>query len=583
MIDLIRRGQTNVYGQVSVTAKGLTATNIINNGNFANGTSGWYGTNATISVSNNIMQVVPDGSASIGWLIQNTSYPISPSKKYFIKAKLRVTNNDCVRMSVMIRSTGGSGDSIYRITAPVANQWYSLAIILDSLDTHTGNFRLLFSHDYADVNIANGKVMEVQEVMAIDLTAHGLENKTYEELNQMFPHWFDSTKSTLSARVKSVGKNILPTNASEWEIGSLSGADGSYSALPNYLRTKSFIKILSGSNINKSIGSGYSIVGTFFYDANNYISFSVNATITVPANTSYYKQVIRRSDSSSLQVGDIEQAKPQIEYGAVATTYEPYRESIAYIPEVGRSLPNGVKDEVREGQNGWEKVQRVSNKKIIQEQHVVSVSDSSGITYASIANVLQSDMLDYGTNDTHATKIHVYGYSPRKDSSISECLGKYWIATTYVRIGLPLGTSLEQAQTALTGVTLTYQLAEPVVTQLDPQPLTIFPNGTQYIEFGTKEVAEYADGINISNADIPIKAMKTVDKLHIEDGHWKRTAIDLANVAVSPDGLSFTIADAVNGETYEYSYDYDSALSTMPDLEVGEPSLVTRNNRTIVL
>lgn len=77
--------------------------------------------------------------------------------------------------------------------------------------------------------------------------------------------------------------------------------------------------------------------------------------------------------------------------------------------------------------------------------------------------------------------------------------------------------------------------------------------------------------------------MVKVDKLHIEDGHWKRTNIPLTSVTVAGDGLSFTITGAVNGDTYEYSYDYDSALSTMPDLEVGEPSLVTRNNRTIVL
>ena len=195
-------------GQVSVTLKGLTATNIINNGNFANGTSGWRGINATINVSNNIMQVAPDGSAHIGWLVQDTSYPIFPSRKYFIKAKLRVTNNDCVRIRVLIRSTEGSGDSLYAIMAPVANQWYSLAIILDSQATHAGNFRLLFTHEYADAATANGKIMEVQEVMVIDLTAHGLESKTVEELTKMFANYFDGTKSTVSAmRIRIVSED----------------------------------------------------------------------------------------------------------------------------------------------------------------------------------------------------------------------------------------------------------------------------------------------------------------------------------------------------------------------------------------
>ena len=34
--------------------------------------------------------------------------------------------------------------------------------------------------------MANGKAMEVQEVLVINLTAHGLEDKTVEELDEMF-------------------------------------------------------------------------------------------------------------------------------------------------------------------------------------------------------------------------------------------------------------------------------------------------------------------------------------------------------------------------------------------------------------
>ena len=243
--DIISLPSTVVKGQVSVTVKGLTATNIINNGNFANGTSGWLETNATISVSNNIMQVVPDGSARIGWLIQDTSYSIFPSRKYFIKAKLRVTNNDCVRMRTLIRSTGGSGDSTYTITAPVANHWYSLAIILDSQATHAGNFRLLFGHDYADAATANGKIMEVQEIMAIDLTAHGLESKTVEELDVMFPHYFDGTKSTISAmRLRSVSEDESEVSTAYVVAKDEQGKIAELRSLPNGVKDE--INVTSG-------------------------------------------------------------------------------------------------------------------------------------------------------------------------------------------------------------------------------------------------------------------------------------------------------------------------------------------------
>ena len=64
---------------------------------------------------------------------------------------------------------------------------------------------------YSSAGTANGKVMEVQEVFAIDMTAGGLEKpdcRPNERKN--FPHWFDGTKSTVGAlQLKSVGKNLF--------------------------------------------------------------------------------------------------------------------------------------------------------------------------------------------------------------------------------------------------------------------------------------------------------------------------------------------------------------------------------------
>ncbi|MFZ2537913.1 MAG: hypothetical protein WAX04_03315, partial [Oscillospiraceae bacterium] len=63
----------------------------------------------------------------------------------------------------------------------------------------------------------------------------------------------------------------------------------------------------------------------------------------------------------------------QVEASSVATTYEPYAETVTYVPGPLRSLPNGVKDEVdvRTGK----KIQRISGP--------ISVS---GTMYASIDN-----------------------------------------------------------------------------------------------------------------------------------------------------------------------------------------------------
>ena len=135
-------------------------------------------------------------------------------------------------------------------------------------------------------------------------------------------------------------------------------------------------------------------------------------------------------------------------------------------------------------------------------------------------------------------------------------------------------------------ITLTYQLAEPITTYIDPQPLQVFPNGTRWVEHANKEAAVYNTGIHVANTDLPIKEMIKVDKIGLQNGRWYRESVNLADVTVAGDGLSFTIDGAESGpvEQYEFEYYYDSALSTMPELVIpSEPSLVVIQNRNISL
>ncbi|MGS0745551.1 hypothetical protein ACU70A_06310 [Syntrophomonas erecta subsp. sporosyntropha] len=493
-------GNDVVNGQVSdIVVKGLTATNIINNGNFANGTSGWLGVNATISMSNNIMQVVPDGSANIGWLAQNTSYSIFPSRKYFIKAKLRVTNNDCVRMRALIRSTGGSGDSTYTITAPVANQWYSLAIILDSQATHAGNFRLLFAHEYTDASTANGKVMEVQEVLAIDMTAAGLDTLTADEMNAKFPHWFDGTKSTNSVRVKSVGKNLFSPDMAlsyDWQDGKkiwqvkassdvleyninrygIWGRVGSTTAIPKQIGT--LPKFVNGKTYTFTFSS--SVGKRLYYTDGSYTIFSGNIVTSDPAKTIQY---IALWEGSDYKIDEI-----QIEPGDTATEYEPYKESSATInlSEPLRSLPNGVKDEVNV--TSGVKTQRVSGEYVLREEDFQTFSSPEDWNIDIVyLKELNNQLVSSGTATKlgqvlFKTSIPEIALSERQ-TAYAPCY--YHSATGLVTIGVPKGTytTITQAQADLAGTTLTYQLATPIVTKLPAQaPLQVFENGTVYVE-----------------------------------------------------------------------------------------------------
>ncbi|HUM44861.1 MAG TPA: hypothetical protein PKI14_18095, partial [Fervidobacterium sp.] len=524
--------------QVSVTAKGLTATNIINNGNFANGTSGWQGTNATISVSNNIMQVVPDGSAYVGWLVQNTSYSIFPSRKYFIKAKLRVTNNDCDRMRVWIRSTGGSGDSSYTITAPVANQWYSLAIILDSQATHAGNFRLLFAHEYADAATANGKIMEVQEVMVIDLITHGLENKTYEELNQMFPHWFDGTKSTVGAqRIKIVGKNLFdPSKLENFDI-----ANNSFPTAPTANRYILLPKLKVGSTYTVSMlrswtanteldsmhvdVQGQKPDGSWAWVAGTSVPTDYSATdrflwvrFLVDGTKLAYRLDINKPTVAGSVIRNL-----QLEEGSQATPYEPYTESTQYLPNVGelRSLPNGVKDEV--SVSDGKKEQNISNNIVLNKD--VSIYEASTLSNVKLFRTdTFTDNKTWGKVSAGSLAVlHGFEGTSGEASVINNVdnIGKYATspANQWLWLVMGLNATLEDAINVFGGATLNYQLAEPIITPVQVSgTLVSYPSGTVYIERVVPDAGLYTDKMTVLHQDLPIKALEKLSKIDFMTG-----------------------------------------------------------------
>lgn len=166
------------------------AANRVANGDFSNGSVGWTASNATLSTSNGSLIVTGNGSFSAGW----ASQPITKqsNNKYYIRAKARVTNSNCVRMQL------GIGDAVgLNKNAPAINTWYDLSYIA----THsTVDNNIYLYHHYADATIASGKVMEVGNVLAIDLTATFGAGKepTLAEMDRLmarFPNsWFDGVK-----------------------------------------------------------------------------------------------------------------------------------------------------------------------------------------------------------------------------------------------------------------------------------------------------------------------------------------------------------------------------------------------------
>jgi hypothetical protein len=196
----------SIKGGLSETVKGNIYRNIVSNGNFASGTTGWGPGGATINAANNTLNVVGNGTASTPNITTITSIPAYIGQKVFIKARIKVPNG-CTNISLYTLN-GINPQYAYNTTAKVIGGYaYYYGISPAQTEVGSQNIKIYIRNAYADAATSNDKVMEVQEVMAIDLTAIGLDALTVDQCNARFQNWFDSTKSTLG-----VGNTLKTAN-----------------------------------------------------------------------------------------------------------------------------------------------------------------------------------------------------------------------------------------------------------------------------------------------------------------------------------------------------------------------------------
>ena len=148
-------------------------------------------------------------------------------------------------------------------------------------------------------------------------------------------------------------------------------------------------------------------------------------------------------------------------------------------------------------------------------------------------------------------------------------IGKYYWhtdKTLWIIVAKGAYADIAAARTGLGTTRLVYQLATPVLSDFTPQQIDGDAGDTIMWLPYIQETKIYSSGISISDTSLPIKSLIKVVK--INEVTQERTSIDISTCTVAPDGLSFTSTVLANGDTVEFVYEYDSALTTIPTLEV---------------
>ena len=184
------------------------AQNLVVNGDFSNGTTGWAPTSSTISVASNTLTNTGNGT-NVAPRADNTMIAETiVGRKYYTRGRVRVTNPDCLTIRFQVGNIPGIA-----VTLPVQNQWYEASVV--TVATGVSNLARLY-HYYVDAATSTGKVMEIQRVLYLDLTAiFGAGNEpTAVEMDALltkYPNsWFNGMVNDLLApRPRSTSGNVV--------------------------------------------------------------------------------------------------------------------------------------------------------------------------------------------------------------------------------------------------------------------------------------------------------------------------------------------------------------------------------------
>lgn len=415
-------------------------------------------------------------------------------------------------------------------------------------------------------------------------------------------------KSTVSVvRLKSVGKNLVPKNINVPRYAIIEGRE---CIQPNY--ADNFTSI-------QSEGVFYAISPNVFYKYAN-IKFKPNTQYTLQLRgqnlgTNTAIRIIHTDGSTVIgsttpgfalstltstigktvlaivfyhqfwgQNTAIDLDSIMLYEGTIATPYEPYKESVAYITaknESGnilelRSLPNGVKDEVRVSGGKAELIKRIDDLILDGSLDWTFLTSSEGVKKIRVPIPVNTSL---GVANTRATYKETQLIFNTTQAIANLKPGEYFTLTLdgiqyfYTAIddidsgwvNPPTKQDMKNFFNA-NPITLTYQLATPIEKPIQTSgSLVSYPSGTVYVEPFVADAGIYTDKMTVLHQDLPIKQIESLYKVDFQTG--LEHPLDISQCIISQDKLSFTHPDLLEGDIVFFEYEYD-VESTEGETEV---------------
>ena len=336
-------------------------------------------------------------------------------------------------------------------------------------------------------NIAIGtSVNEEVIINLIDLTqmfGSGNEPTTIEEFYQRMPMGVDLNAynageviNMSASGIKSVGRNAWDE---EWEVGGIGTGTGASNNNTDQIRAKYAFPIIGGKTYYiKNPAS----VWAFFYNGemelitcsvgsstSGYASLLYNTTFTPPADARYMKFYVVNTYGTTYN-HDICINISDTEFNG---QYEAYREATEDLSLVAKYFPNGMRsagtahDEIRYNKttNKWEKVVRIGE---VDMGTLLWDGNPSAYFAATIQNMIIS------SNRLDGLLCKAFPLSSVASLNVGSMIdGAMLRYNNQVIVKYPSAASASAFKASLQGVILYYELAEPIVTEIEEKDFNL--------------------------------------------------------------------------------------------------------------
>ncbi len=580
-------------GGMGVKLEGLTAENLVVNGDFRDGTTGWFESGASLSTTEQNVTVFETINPS-GRIYKTGSLT---GGVYYFSAKMKVTSDTLSGISI------GYFTTVSQIVAsqnnPIKDSWYTLSGIATISEEVTRLVQIMAS--------ASGTTVEIDKrygVKIINLTSlfgPGNEITDIPTLEAILPYIEGVKSAEVTGRVKSIGKNIFKgINAAIIYDTYIAYTGTEFMSLSWCILD--YMSVIPEMQYTLNWGVGASSASVVYYDENKqYIGGNSLASIrisddkslfTTPSYCKYIRVSIYRHIIDSY-INSI-----QIEKGSVVTNQEPYAESNFYLQSSFLRSNGTIRDEIRKSLNGYEHVKRVELKDLLVGDEIIpqplnfnigwrdstndavinissnqfTTSFSGGVLFESL-QLSNSMLLIEIKGSTSAGSIRIRNGNDMNGSfSFSGAFYATYITNFGNQLSLYISTSgaitvtidklsVKRILNTDDGIVpskvlqydnqILYTLTTPVITPISAAGLlTSHPNGTLYHEPVIADAGIYSTNITIQDTAHPIVSLEKLIKR--EAGVEYLLDITLAQIA--PDGLSFTHPELSDGDLVLFTY-----------------------------